>query len=190
MLLVTDACCLRHQLRRRQSLRIRPLRSTRYSLMVIAIQSLPLTSREIRPAIGVMPNFRNEKNTILVQLKGRVEHTGVVAGMMGSSVYIDGNWRERRWSWNFYQGADCGSYSRLRCAGGWWNFRSASGPLSRFRRRSCTTKPGLNGLLSEFAKGGTARRRGTTFDRNASGIFLTPDARQFRTNYQLDGNGF
>src|SRR5262245_16756647 len=42
--------------------------------------------------IGVMPNFLGPKQSIiLVQLKGpKVEHTGAVAGMSGSPVYIDG----------------------------------------------------------------------------------------------------
>jgi hypothetical protein len=42
--------------------------------------------------IGVMPNFLGPKESIiLVQLVGpKVEHTGVVAGMSGSPVYIDG----------------------------------------------------------------------------------------------------
>src|SRR5882724_2988353 len=42
--------------------------------------------------LGVMPNFRGPKQSvILVQLKGqKVERTGVVAGMSGSPVYIDG----------------------------------------------------------------------------------------------------
>ena len=42
--------------------------------------------------IGVMPNFLGPKQSIiLVELKGpKVEHTGVVAGMSGSPVYIDG----------------------------------------------------------------------------------------------------
>jgi hypothetical protein len=42
--------------------------------------------------IGVMPNFLGPKQSIiLVQLKGpKVEHTGVVAGMSGSPVYLDG----------------------------------------------------------------------------------------------------
>jgi hypothetical protein len=42
--------------------------------------------------IGVMPNFLGPKQSIiLVQLKGpKVEHTGVVAGMSGSPVYIKG----------------------------------------------------------------------------------------------------
>src|SRR6266404_4792516 len=42
--------------------------------------------------IGVMPNFLGSKQSIiLVQLKGpKVEHTGVVAGMSGSPVYIEG----------------------------------------------------------------------------------------------------
>jgi hypothetical protein len=42
--------------------------------------------------IGVMPNFLAPKESIiLVQLVGpKVEHTGVVAGMSGSPIYIDG----------------------------------------------------------------------------------------------------
>jgi hypothetical protein len=42
--------------------------------------------------IGVMPNFLGPKQAIiLVQLKGpKVEHTGVVAGMSGSPVYLEG----------------------------------------------------------------------------------------------------
>src|SRR5579864_1148906 len=42
--------------------------------------------------IGVMPNFLAPKESIiLVQLEGpKVEHTGVVAGMSGSPVYIEG----------------------------------------------------------------------------------------------------
>src|SRR5579859_5936141 len=42
--------------------------------------------------IGIMPNFLGPKQSIiLVQLKGpKVEHTGVVAGMSGSPVYLDG----------------------------------------------------------------------------------------------------
>ncbi|HXM95166.1 MAG TPA: hypothetical protein VOA64_13095 [Candidatus Dormibacteraeota bacterium] len=41
--------------------------------------------------IGVMPNFLGPRQTIiLVQLKGaKVEHTGVVAGMSGSPVYLE-----------------------------------------------------------------------------------------------------
>jgi hypothetical protein len=42
--------------------------------------------------LGVLPNFLGpHQPIILVQLKGpKVEHTGVVAGMSGSPVYIDG----------------------------------------------------------------------------------------------------
>jgi SpoIVB peptidase S55 len=42
--------------------------------------------------IGVMPNFLGPKQSIiLVELKGpQVEHTGVVAGMSGSPVYLEG----------------------------------------------------------------------------------------------------
>ena len=42
--------------------------------------------------IGILPNLLGPKQSIiLIQLKGpKVEHTGVVAGMSGSPVYIDG----------------------------------------------------------------------------------------------------
>src|SRR5260370_22402042 len=42
--------------------------------------------------IGILDNFLGPKQSIiLVQLKGpKVEHTGVVAGMSGSPVYLDG----------------------------------------------------------------------------------------------------
>src|SRR5260370_3363108 len=42
--------------------------------------------------IGVLDNFLGPKQSIiLIQLKGqKVEHTGVVAGMSGSPVYLDG----------------------------------------------------------------------------------------------------
>jgi hypothetical protein len=42
--------------------------------------------------LGIMPNFLGpQQSIILVQLKGpKVEHTGVVAGMSGSPVYLDG----------------------------------------------------------------------------------------------------
>ena len=42
--------------------------------------------------VGILPNLLGPKQSIiLVQLKGpKVEHTGVVAGMSGSPVYIDG----------------------------------------------------------------------------------------------------
>src|ERR1700676_3802346 len=42
--------------------------------------------------IGVMPNFLGPRQSIiLIELKGpKVEHTGVVAGMSGSPVYIAG----------------------------------------------------------------------------------------------------
>src|ERR1700681_1883240 len=42
--------------------------------------------------LGIMPNFLGpQQSIILVQLKGpKVEHTGVVAGMSGSPVYLEG----------------------------------------------------------------------------------------------------
>ena len=41
--------------------------------------------------IGVLPNFMGPKQAIiLIELKGpKVEHTGVVAGMSGSPVYLE-----------------------------------------------------------------------------------------------------
>ncbi len=41
--------------------------------------------------LGVLPNFQPHKNLILARLKGRgLETTGVISGMSGSPVYIDG----------------------------------------------------------------------------------------------------
>ena len=41
--------------------------------------------------IGVLNNFIPKKDIILARLKGsRLEHTGVIAGMSGSPIYIDG----------------------------------------------------------------------------------------------------
>ncbi|MFQ5639227.1 MAG: SpoIVB peptidase S55 domain-containing protein [bacterium] len=41
--------------------------------------------------LDIMPNFRAKRDLILVRLLGeKVEHTGVVAGMSGSPMYIDG----------------------------------------------------------------------------------------------------
>ena len=41
--------------------------------------------------IGVLNNFMPKKDIILARLKGnRLEHTGVIAGMSGSPIYIDG----------------------------------------------------------------------------------------------------
>ncbi len=41
--------------------------------------------------LGILPDMMGSKSIILVQLVGpQVEHTGVVAGMSGSPVYIDG----------------------------------------------------------------------------------------------------
>lgn len=41
--------------------------------------------------LEILPNFRSKRDLILVKLIGeKVEHTGVVAGMSGSPMYIDG----------------------------------------------------------------------------------------------------
>ncbi len=41
--------------------------------------------------LDILPNFHSKRDIILVKLLGeKVEHTGVVAGMSGSPVYIDG----------------------------------------------------------------------------------------------------
>ncbi len=41
--------------------------------------------------LGVLPNFQPHKNLILARLKGRgLETTGVISGMSGSPVYVDG----------------------------------------------------------------------------------------------------
>jgi len=47
--------------------------------------------------LGVLRNVNGPKgDIILVRLHGtKVEYTGVVAGMSGSPVYFNGNWRER-----------------------------------------------------------------------------------------------
>ena len=68
--------------------------------------------------LGVMPNFLGPKQSIiLVELKGpKVEHTGVVAGMSGSPVYLEGKLAGAL-SLKLgclYQGADRGRHSDRR----------------------------------------------------------------------------
>src|SRR6202158_569634 len=59
-----------------------------YSYTIFAGDKVEKCDLEV---IGVMPNFLGPRQTIiLVQLKGaKVEHTGVVAGMSGSPVYLE-----------------------------------------------------------------------------------------------------
>src|SRR5438067_2603002 len=80
--------------RAQQSTEILPLSQVRpgmqgYAYTIFAGDQVEKFDLEV---IGVMPNFLGPKQSIiLVQLKGqRVEHTGVVAGMSGSPVYIEG----------------------------------------------------------------------------------------------------
>jgi hypothetical protein len=77
-----------------QSNEILPLDQVRagmqgYAYTIFAGDSVEKFDLEV---IGVMPNFLGPRQSIiLVQLKGpKVEHTGVVAGMSGSPVYLEG----------------------------------------------------------------------------------------------------
>ncbi|HEY2819505.1 MAG TPA: SpoIVB peptidase S55 domain-containing protein [Candidatus Acidoferrum sp.] len=77
-----------------QSAEILPLSQVRpgmqgYAYTIFAGDQIEKFDLEV---IGVMPNFLGpQQSIILVQLKGeKVEHTGVVAGMSGSPVYLDG----------------------------------------------------------------------------------------------------
>src|SRR6202022_1388045 len=77
-----------------QSNEILPLSEVRqgmqgYAYTIFAGDSVEKFDLEV---IGIMPNFRGPRQSIiLVQLKGpKVEHTGVVAGMSGSPVYLEG----------------------------------------------------------------------------------------------------
>jgi SpoIVB peptidase S55 len=77
-----------------QSNEILPLEQVRpgmqgYAYTIFAGDQIEKFDLEV---IGVMPNFMGPKQAIiLVQLKGpKVEHTGVVAGMSGSPVYLEG----------------------------------------------------------------------------------------------------
>lgn len=77
-----------------QSQEILPLSQVRpgmqgYAYTIFAGDQIEKFDLEV---IGVLDNFLGPKQSIiLVQLKGpKVEHTGVVAGMSGSPVYLDG----------------------------------------------------------------------------------------------------
>jgi len=77
-----------------QSTEILPLEQVRagmqgYAYTIFAGDQIEKFDLEV---IGVMPNFLGPRQSIiLVQLKGpKVERTGVVAGMSGSPVYLDG----------------------------------------------------------------------------------------------------
>ena len=77
-----------------QSTEILPLSQVRpgmqgYAYTIFAGDQVEKFDLEV---IGIMPNFLGpQQSIILVQLKGpKVEHTGVVAGMSGSPVYLDG----------------------------------------------------------------------------------------------------
>jgi SpoIVB peptidase S55 len=81
-------------LSRAQSNEILPLDQVRpgmrgYAYTIFAGDQVEKFDLEV---IGVMPNFLGPRQSIiLVQLKGpKVERTGVVAGMSGSPVYLDG----------------------------------------------------------------------------------------------------
>ncbi len=80
--------------RAQQSTEILPLSEVRpgmqgYAYTIFAGDQVEKFDLEV---LGIMPNFLGPKQSIiLVQLKGpKVEHTGVVAGMSGSPVYLDG----------------------------------------------------------------------------------------------------
>src|SRR5580704_3258653 len=77
-----------------ESQQILPLSQVRpgmqgYAFTIFAGDQIEKFNLEV---IGVLDNFLGPKQSIiLVQLKGpKVEHTGVVAGMSGSPVYLDG----------------------------------------------------------------------------------------------------
>lgn len=81
-------------LRAQQSTEILPLSQVHagmqgYAYTIFAGDQIEKFDLEV---LGVMPNFLGPKQSIiLVELKGpKVEHTGVVAGMSGSPVYLEG----------------------------------------------------------------------------------------------------
>lgn len=81
-------------LRAQQSTEILPLSQVHagmqgYAYTIFAGDQVEKFDLEV---LGVMPNFLGPKQSIiLVELKGpKVEHTGVVAGMSGSPVYLEG----------------------------------------------------------------------------------------------------
>jgi SpoIVB peptidase S55 len=95
LLAITVALCLGPRLvHAQQSTEILPLSQVRagmegYAYTIFAGDQVEKFDLEV---IGVLDNFLGPKQSIiLVQLKGpKVEHTGVVAGMSGSPVYLDG----------------------------------------------------------------------------------------------------
>jgi len=90
-LFVTCACLAQDQIALNQTLPVDQVRPGMqgYAYTIFAGDQVEKFDLEV---IGVMPNFLGPKQSIiLVQLKGpKVEHTGVVAGMSGSPVYIEG----------------------------------------------------------------------------------------------------
>lgn len=87
-------CLIPGNLFAQQSPQILPLSEVRpgmqgYAYTIFAGDQIEKFDLEV---IGVLDNFLGPKQSIiLVQLKGpKVEHTGVVAGMSGSPVYLDG----------------------------------------------------------------------------------------------------
>jgi len=95
LLAFSAALCLGPRLvHAQQSTEILPLSQVRagmegYAYTIFAGDQVEKFDLEV---IGVLDNFLGPKQSIiLVQLKGpKVEHTGVVAGMSGSPVYLDG----------------------------------------------------------------------------------------------------
>ena len=95
LLVFTAAVCLAPGfVHAQQSTEVIPLSQVRagmqgYAYTIFAGDQVEKFDLEV---IGVLDNFLGPKQSIiLVQLKGpKVEHTGVVAGMSGSPVYLDG----------------------------------------------------------------------------------------------------
>jgi SpoIVB peptidase S55 len=95
LLAVMAALCLGpHVAAAQESREILPLSQVRpgmqgYAYTIFAGDQVEKFDLEV---LGVLDNFLGPKQSIiLVQLKGqKVEHTGVVAGMSGSPVYLDG----------------------------------------------------------------------------------------------------
>src|SRR5216684_3434542 len=95
LLAFAAAMCLAPRfVRAQQTTEILPLSQVRagmqgYAYTIFAGDQVEKFDLEV---IGVLDNFLGPKQSIiLVQLKGpKVEHTGVVAGMSGSPVYLDG----------------------------------------------------------------------------------------------------
>jgi hypothetical protein len=146
--------------------------------------------------IGVMPNFLGPKQSIiLVQLKGpKVEHTGVVAGMSGSPVYLEGK----------LAGAlslKLGIFTKEPIAGvtpiadmlaGGGISGPVSGPISASSSAAASQQSqASNGLVSEFSQRaglqGGAELRSIETPLVFSG-FQTSAIQKFSS--QLDGMGF